>query len=136
MDSVHRGDDPGRRDSRHLQRHDHPLGVVAMKSSKRPVHPVHRGRWAWAPAIVVTATVAGALTGPLALAASAAGAAPTAAVQHAGTARSASPHSVSAPTTGPGSVGVRLLDAPVHAVTNPPPRAHHVGHLATGATRH
>src|ERR1700722_4439378 len=136
MDSVHRGDDPGRRDSRHLQRPDPPLGVVAMKSSKRPVHPVHRGRWAWAPAIVVTATVAGALTGPLALAASAAGAAPTAAVQHAGTARSASPHSVSAPTTGPGSVGWRLLDAPADEVTTPRARAYIVDNLAPGTTIH
>src|SRR3984957_2169755 len=136
MDSVHRGDDPGRRDSRHLQRPDPPLGVVARKSSKRPVHPVHRGRWAWAPAIVVTATVAGALTGPLALAASAAGAAPTAAVQHAGTARSASPHSVSAPTTGPGSVGVALLDGPADAVNNPRARAYIVDALAPGTTIH
>ena len=104
--------------------------------SKRPVRPVHRGRWAWAPAIVATATVAGALTGPLALAASAAGAAPTAAVQHAGTARSASPHSVSAPTTGPGSVGVRLLDVPADAVTNPRARAYIVDNLAPGTTIH
>jgi hypothetical protein len=41
-----------------------------MKSSKRPVRPVHRGRWAWAPAIVVAATVTGAVIGPLAPAAS------------------------------------------------------------------
>jgi hypothetical protein len=107
-----------------------------MKSSKRPVRPVHRGRWAWAPVIVVAATVTGALTGPLALAASAAGAAPTAAVQHADTARSASPHSVSAPITGPGSVGVRLLDVPADAATNPRARAYIVDNLAPGTTIH
>ena len=34
------------------------------------MRPVHRGRWAWAPVILVAATVTGALTGPLASAAS------------------------------------------------------------------
>src|SRR5579863_1742280 len=102
MGSVHRGFDPGRRGGRHLQRHDHPLGVVGMDSSKRRVIPVHRGRWVWVPVIVAAATVTGAVIGPLSPVASAAGSARTAAVQHAGTARSASPYSASAPITGPG----------------------------------
>src|ERR1700722_14986111 len=116
MESVHRGCDPGRRGGRQLRRHDHPLSVVGVMSSKRPVRPVHRGRWAWAPVIVVAATITGAVTGPLPPAASAAGSAPPATVQHAGTARSASLRSAS--VTGPGSIGVRLLDVPADAVTN------------------
>ena len=105
-----------------------------MKSSKRPVRPVHRGRWAWAPAIVVAATVTGAVIGPLAPAASAAGVAPPATVQHAGTARSASLRSAS--VTDPGSVGVRLLDVPADAVNNPRARAYIVDALAPGTTIH
>jgi hypothetical protein len=66
--------------------------------------------------------------------ASAAGSAPAAAVQHSGTARSASPHSAS--VTGPGSVGVRLLDVPANAVTNPRARAYIVDNLAPGTTIH
>src|ERR1700722_6417904 len=133
MDSVHRGDAPGRHGGRYLQRHDHPLSVVGMKSSKRPVH---RGRWAWAPVIVVTATVTGALTGPLASAASAAGAAPPATVQLVDTAGSAIPRSASDPATGPGVVGVRLLDVPADAVNNPRAREYIVDALAPGTTIH
>ena len=107
-----------------------------MESSKRPVIPVHRGRPVWALVIVAAATVIGAVIGPLSPVASAAGSAPTTAVQHAGTARSASPHSVSAPITGPGSVGVRLLDVPADAVTNPRARAYIVDNLAPGTTIH
>src|ERR1700680_1500825 len=136
MDSVHRGADPGRRAGRHLQRHDHPLGVVGMESSKRPVIPVHRGRWVRAPMIVVAATVIGVVFGPLVPVASPAGSAPTATVQHVGTARSASPHSASDPMTGPGSVGVRLLDVPANAVTNPRARDYIVDNLAPGTTIH
>src|SRR5580693_7195310 len=136
MESVHRGDAPGRRAGRYLQRHDHPLSVVGVVSSKRPVRPVHRGRWAWAPVIVVAATVTGALTGPLASAASAAGAALPAAVQLAGTARSAIPRSASDPATGPGVVGVRLLDVPADAVNNPRAREYVVDALAPGTTIH
>ena len=107
-----------------------------MKSSKRPVRPVHRGRWAWAPVIVVAATVTGALTGPLASAASAAGAALPATVQLADTARSAIPRSASDPVTGPGVVGVRLLDVPADAVNNPRAREYIVDALAPGTTIH
>ena len=105
-----------------------------MKSSKRSVLPVHRGRWAWAPVIVVAATITGAVIGPLAPAASAAGSTPPATVQHAGTARSASLRSAS--VTGPGSVGVRLLDVPADAVNNPRARAYIVDNLAPGTTIH
>jgi len=105
-----------------------------MKSSKRPVRPVYRGRWAWAPVIVVAATITGAVTGPLAPAASAAGSAPPATVQHAGTAQSASLRSAS--VTGPASVGVRLLDVPADAVNNPRARAYIVDNLAPGTTIH
>ena len=105
-----------------------------MKSSKRPVRPVHRGRWALV--IVAAAMVTGALTGPLASAASAAGAAPPATVQLAGTARSAIPRSASDPATGPGNVGVRLLDVPADAVNNPRAREYIVDALAPGTTIH
>jgi hypothetical protein len=108
-----------------------------MKSSKRPVRPVHRGRWAWAPVIVVAATVTGALTGPpFASAASAAGAVLPATVQLAGTAGSAIPRSASDPATGPGVVGVRLLDVPADAVNNPRAREYIVDALAPGTTIH
>jgi len=105
-------------------------------SPKRPVRPVHRGRWAWAPVIVVAATVTGALTGPLASAASAAGAALPAAVQLADTAGSAIPRSAGDPATGPGVVGVRLLDVPAHAVNNPRAREYIVDNLTLGTTIH
>jgi hypothetical protein len=107
-----------------------------MESSKRPVIPVHRGRWGRVPVIVAAATVTGAVIGSFAPAASAAGSAPIAAVQHAGTARSASPRSVRAPITAPGSVGVRLLDVPADAVTNPRARAYIVDNLEPGTTIH
>jgi hypothetical protein len=107
-----------------------------MKSSKRPVRPVHRGRWIWAPVIVVAATVTGALVGPLTPAASAAGAAQPATVQLAGTAGSALPGSASDPATGPGNVGVRLLDVPADAVNNPRAREYIVDALAPGTTIH
>src|SRR5580692_6505534 len=134
MESVHRRDGPGRRGGRHLQRHDHPLGVVGVMSPKRPVLPVHRGRRIWAPMTVAAATVIGVVIGPLAPAASAAGSAPTATVQHAGTARSASLRSAS--VIGPGNVGVRLLDVPADAVNNPRAREYVVDNLAPGATIH
>src|SRR5580693_1659325 len=136
MESVHRCDGPGRRGGRHLQRHDYPLGVVGMESPKRPVIPVHRGRRVWAPMTVAAATVIGVVIGPLAPAASATGSAPTATVQLAGTARSAIPRSASDPVTGPGSVGVRLLDVPTDAVTNPRAREYIVDNLAPGTTIH
>src|SRR5580700_7089525 len=136
MESDHRCDGPGRRGGRHLQRHDYPLGVVGMESPKRPVIPVHRGRRAWAPMTVAAATVIGVVIGPLAPAASAAGSAPTATVQHAGTTGSAGPRSASDPATGPGSVGVRLLDVPTDAVSNPRAREYIVDNLAPGATIH
>jgi hypothetical protein len=94
----------------------------------------HRGRWAWAPVIVVAATVTGAVTGPLAPVASAAGAAQAATVQHAGTERSASLRSAS--VSGPGGVSVRLLDVPADAVTNPRARAYIVDNLVPGTTIH
>jgi hypothetical protein len=103
-----------------------------MMSSKRPVIPVHRGRWVWAPMTVAAATVIGVVIGPLAPAASAAGSAPLATVHHAGTARSASPHSAS--VTGPGSVGVRLLDVPADAKNNPRAREYIVDNLVPGTT--
>jgi hypothetical protein len=109
---------------------------MGMKSPKRPVRPVHRGRWAWAPAILVAATVTGALAGPLASAASAAGTAPPATVQLARTARSALPRSASDPATGPGTVGVRLLDVPADTVNNPRAREYVVDALAPGTTIH
>jgi hypothetical protein len=83
---------------------------------------------------VAAAAVIGALAGPFAPAAWAAGAAPPAAVQHAGTARSASPRSAS--VTGPGGVGVRLLDVPADAVNNPRARAYIVDNLTPGTTIH
>jgi hypothetical protein len=85
---------------------------------------------------VAAATVVGVVIGPLAPAASAAGSAPTATVQHAGTARSASLRSARDPVTGPGSVGVRLLDVPTDAVSNPRAREYIVDNLAPGATIH
>src|SRR5579859_2715811 len=136
MDSVHRGDDPGRRVGRQLQRHDHPLCVVGMESPKRPVIPVHRGRWACAPITVAAATVIGALIGPVAPAAWAAGTAPPATVHHAGTARSASLRSASDPMTGPGSIGVRLLDVPADTMSNPRAREYIVDNLTPSTTIH
>jgi hypothetical protein len=85
---------------------------------------------------VAAATVVGVVIGPLAPAASAAGSAPTATVQHAGTARSASLRSARDPVTGPGSVGVRLLDVPTDAVSNPRAREYIVDNLAPGTTIH
>jgi hypothetical protein len=107
-----------------------------MKSPVRPVRPVHRGHWAWAPVILVAATVTGALAGPLASAASAAGTAPPATVRLAGTARSAIPRSATDPAAGPGTVGVRLLDVPADAVNNPRAREYVVDALAPGTTIH
>jgi hypothetical protein len=96
--------------------------------------PVRRGRWISVPVTVAAATVIGALIGPLAPAAWAAGTAPPATVQHAGTAQSASPRS--AGVTGPGGVGVRLLDVPADAVDNPRARAYIVDNLTPGTTIH
>ena len=86
------------------------------------------------PVTVAAAAVIGALAGPFAPAAWAAGAAQAAAVQHAGTARSASPRSAS--VTGPGGVGVRLLDVPADAVNNPRAREYIVDNLTPGTTIH
>jgi hypothetical protein len=83
---------------------------------------------------VTAATVIGAFTGPFALAAWAAGVAPPATVQHAGTARSASPRSAS--VTGPGGVGVRLLDVPADAANNPRAREYIVDNLTPGTIIH
>ena len=96
--------------------------------------PVRRGRWMSAPVTVAAAAVAGVLAGPFAPAAWAAGAAPPAAVQHAGTARSASPRS--AAVTVPGGVGVRLLDVPAGAVNNPRAREYIVDNLTPGTIIH
>jgi hypothetical protein len=104
-----------------------------MKSPK-PVDPVNRGRWAWAPVIVAAATVTGAFMGYPAPAASAAGSNPPASAQHAGTAQSATLDSAS--ITSPGSIGVRLLDVPADAVNNPRARAYIVDNLAPGTTIH
>jgi hypothetical protein len=87
-----------------------------------------------APVTVAAAAVIGVLAGPFAPAAWAAGAAPPAAVQHAGTARSASPRSAS--VTVPGGVGVRLLDVPADAVNNPRAREYIVDNLTPGTTIH
>jgi len=87
-----------------------------------------------APVTVAAAAVIGALAGPLAPAAWAAGVAPPATVQHAGTARSASPRSAS--VTGPGGVGVRLLDVPADATNNPRAREYIVDNLTPGTTIH
>jgi hypothetical protein len=101
------------------------------------VRPVHRGRWAWAPVILVAAAVTGALTGPLASAASAAGTAQPATVQLAGTARSAVPRSATdLATNPPGTVGVRLLDVPAHSVKDPRAREYVVDALKPGTTIH
>ena len=86
------------------------------------------------PVTVAAAAVIGALAGPFAPAAWAAGAAQAAAVQHAGTARSASPRS--AAVTVPGGVGVRLLDVPADAVNNPRAREYIVDNLTPGTTIH
>jgi hypothetical protein len=86
------------------------------------------------PVTVAAAAVIGALAGPFAPAAWAAGAAPAAAVQHAGTARSAGPRS--ATVTVPGGVGVRLLDVPTDAVNNPRAREYIVDNLTPGTTIH
>ncbi len=83
---------------------------------------------------VAAAAVIGALAGPFAPAAWAAGAAPPATVHHAGTARSASPRSAS--VTGPGGVGVRLLDVPADTVNNPRAREYVVDNLTPGTTIH
>jgi hypothetical protein len=87
-----------------------------------------------APVTVAAAAVIGALAGPFAPAAWAAGAAPPATVQHAGTARSGSPRSAS--ITVPGGVGVRLLDVPANAVNNPRAREYIVDNLTPGTTIH
>ena len=109
-------------------------------SSKRPIRVVHRGRWARAPVIVAAATVIGAVigavTGPLAPAASAAGTARPAIVYRAGTVLSAILHAVDGPSTSPGSVGVRLLDVPANAVNNSRAREYVVDALAPGTTIH
>jgi hypothetical protein len=108
-----------------------------MKRPSRPVRPVRRGRWAWAPVILVAAAVTGALTGPLASAASAAGTAQPATVQRAGTARSTIPRSVTDPAArSPGTIGVRLLDVPANAVKNPRAREYVVDALKPGTTIH
>src|ERR1700730_12511170 len=72
--------------------------------------------------------------GPLAPAASAAASDPPATVRHADTARSASLRSAS--VTGPGTVGVRLLEVPGDAVNNPRAREYIVDNLAAGTTIH
>jgi hypothetical protein len=95
-----------------------------MVSSKRPIRVARRGRCARAPAIVVAATVAGAIAGLLAPAASA------------GTLRLAVPRSAGAPAAGPGSVGARLLDVPADAVNNSRAREYIVDALAPGTTIH
>ena len=101
------------------------------------MRPVHRGRWAWAPVILVAAAVTGALTGPLASAASAAGTARAAAVQRAGTARSTIPRSATGlAARSPGSIGVRLLDVPAGAVKDPRAREYVVDALKPGTTIH
>jgi hypothetical protein len=109
-------------------------------SSKRPIRVVHRGRWARAPVIVAAATVigavTGAVTGPLAPAASAAGATRPSIVHRASTVLSAIPRSADGPNTGPGSVGVRLLDVPASAVNNSRAREYIVDALAPGTTIH
>jgi hypothetical protein len=74
--------------------------------------------------IVVAATVAGAITGLLAPAASA------------GTLLPAVPRSAGAPVTGPGGVGARLLDVPADAVDNSRAREYIVDALAPGTTIH
>jgi hypothetical protein len=86
------------------------------------------------PVTVAAAAVIGALAGPFAPAAWAAGAAPPATVQHAGTARSVGPRSAS--VTGPGGVGVRLLDVPADAANNPRAREYIVDNLTPGTTIH
>jgi hypothetical protein len=96
--------------------------------------PVRRGRLMSAPMTVAAAAVIGALAGPFAPAAWAAGAAPPATVQHAGTARSVGPRSAS--VTGPGGVGVRLLDVPADAANNPRAREYIVDNLTPGTIIH
>ncbi len=96
--------------------------------------PVRRGRWISAPVTVAAAAVIGALAGPFAPAAWAAGAAPPATVQHAATTRPASPNSAS--VTAPGGVGVRLLDVPADAANNPRAREYVVDNLTPGTTIH
>jgi hypothetical protein len=91
-------------------------------SSKRPIRVARRGRWARAPVIVAAATIAGAIIGLLAPAASA------------GTVLPAISRSAGAPVTGPGSVGTRLLDVPADAVNNPRAREYIVDALAPGTT--
>jgi hypothetical protein len=109
-------------------------------NSKRPIRVVPRGRWARAPVIMAAATVIGAViaavTGPLAPAASAAGAARPAIVHRAGTVLPAVPHSADGPMTDPGNVGVRLLDVPADAVSNSRAREYIVDALAPGTTIH
>jgi hypothetical protein len=72
--------------------------------------------------IVAAATIAGAIIGLLAPAASA------------GTVLPAISRSAGAPVTGPGSVGTRLLDVPADAVNNPRAREYIVDALAPGTT--
>ncbi len=99
--------------------------------------PVRRGRWAWAPVILVAAAVTSALTAPLASAASAAGTDRPAAVQLAGTARSALPRSATdLAANPPGTVGVRLLDVPANAVKDSRAREYVVDALKPGTTIH
>jgi hypothetical protein len=75
--------------------------------------------------IVAAATVTGALTFSLAPVANAAGSAPPATVHDAG---------AGGAVTGPGGVGVRLLDVPADEVNNPRARQYIVGNLAPGTT--
>jgi len=86
--------------------------------------------------IVAAATVTGALTCSLAPVASAAGTAQPATVHRASTVRSVSPRSATGPVSGPGGVGVRLLDVPAGAVNNPRARQYIVDNLAPGTTIH
>jgi hypothetical protein len=87
-----------------------------------------------APMTVAAVAVVGALAGPFAPAAWAAGAAPPATVQHAGTARPASPRASG--VTAPGGVGVRLLDVPAGTANNPRAREYIVDNLTPGTTIH
>jgi len=86
--------------------------------------------------IVAAATVTGALTCSLAQVANAAGIARPATVHHSDTVRSVSPRSAIGPVSGPGGVGVRLLDVPADAVNNPRARQYIVDNLAPGTTIH
>jgi hypothetical protein len=105
-------------------------------NSKRPLPAVRRGRWAPASVIVAAATITGAFTCFLAPVANAAGTAPPATVHHAGSARSARLASASGPVTGPGGVGVRLLDVPADEANDPRARQYIVDDLQPGTTIH